>query len=142
MAHRSPVATPPVTPASQSSLEDGDRRRVDVGPPIRSRERRVRHRTPSGLVATDGLKMSCPCCGASESAVMKTTGEMKCPACGFIQSEVVKVRGLIDADAIRRRRECASCGTRFPTTESVDLKRLEQEAAAHGLSIEKYTQAP
>src|SRR4029077_10540903 len=98
-------------------MPGGDRRRVDVGPPPRTTERRVRHRTPSGLTATDGLKMACPCCGASESAVMKTTGEVVCPTCGHVQSEVVKVRGLIDADAIRRRRECASCGARFPTSE-------------------------
>jgi transcription elongation factor Elf1 len=116
----------------------GDRRRLDVGPPRRTRERRVRHRTPSGLTATDGLKMACPCCGASESAVAKTSGELTCPQCGHVQSDVVKVKGLIDVDAIRRRRECAGCGFRFPTMEAVDLERLEAELNARGISIADY----
>lgn len=107
----------------------GDRRHVDVGPPVKTRERRVRHKTPSGLVATDALKMPCPCCGGSESAVVRTSGELTCPLCGHVQSEVVKVRGLIDVEAIRRRRECV-CGFRFPTQETIDMARLEEENAA------------
>jgi hypothetical protein len=119
----------------------GDRRQVDVGPPSASRERRVRHRTPSGLTATDGLKMPCPCCGGSESAVFDTKGKATCPQCGRAQSEVVKVRGLIDADAIRRRRECV-CGFRFPTLETIDVARLQEELQAHGISLEKFRTAP
>jgi hypothetical protein len=123
------MAKPPQdTPTLVTPKPGGDRRKVDVGPPTRSRERRVRHTTPSGLVATDGLKMACPCCGGSESAVMKTSGEIRCAVCDHVQSEVVKVRGLIEEDAIRRRRECASCGARFPTIEAVDQVRLAQEA--------------
>jgi len=130
--HHVPPEAPPTT------MPGGDRRVVDVGPPPRVRDRRVRHKTPSGLTATDGLKMGCPCCGGSESAVMKTTGEVRCLACGHVQSEVVKVRGLVEADAIRRRRECASCGARFPTTEAVDHARLQAEAEKQGLDVDAY----
>lgn len=83
-----------------------DRRAATLGPPTGLTDRR--HRTRSGLVATDAIKMACPFCGGSESAV-------------------VRVRGLIDSDAIRRRRECASCGERFPTSETVDRELLDRE---------------
>lgn len=118
-----------------------DRREANLGPPPPTRERRVRHKTPSGLVATDGLKMSCPCCGGSESAVWRTTGDLQCPACGHIQSSVVKSKGLIESDAIRRRRACV-CGFRFPTHEVIDWPRLEAEMAAHGIDVAKFKTAP
>jgi hypothetical protein len=139
-----PVDTPPqpMLPAKPVLTPARDRRDVNLGPPPRTRERRVRHKTPSGLVATDGLKMACPCCGGSESAVVRRlAGDAKCPQCGQVRSEVVKVRGLIEEDAIRRRRECV-CGFRFPTHETIDWARLEQEMAAHGIDVEKFKTAP
>lgn len=49
---------------------------------------------------------------------------MKCPKCGFNQSKVIDSRHADDLTAIRRRRECESCGTRFTTFERVELQPL------------------
>ena len=90
-----------------------DRRQRNIGPPAGVEERRRderRHITKSGRRATDALKMACPFCGASESAVVRS-------------------RGAIVESKIRRRRECASCGERFPTFEKVDYECLERELA-------------
>jgi len=83
-----------------------DRRQETLGPPSGG-ERRI---TVSGRRATDAMKMACPFCGGSESAVVRS-------------------RGAIAADLVRRRRECADCGGRFPTTEAVDLDTLNREQA-------------
>lgn len=88
----------------------GDRRRQDLGPPRGQRERRV---TPSGRRASDALKMACPHCGASVSAVVRS-------------------RGGVVADKVGRRRECAECGRRFPTSERVDRELLERELEERG----------
>jgi len=61
--------------------------------------------------ATDALKMACPFCGASSSAVVRS-------------------RGAIANDVVRRRRECADCGQRFPTSEVVDHAALARELEA------------
>ena len=45
---------------------------------------------------------------------------MKCPYCGFAQDRVVDSRESKEADSIRRRRECESCGRRFTTYERID----------------------
>ena len=85
-----------------------DRRRRSLGAPSGLVERRTvlqQHR------ATDALKMACPFCGVSESAVRRS-------------------KGAIAVDAIRRRRQCAGCGGRFPTSETVDREALERELAA------------
>ncbi len=42
---------------------------------------------------------------------------MKCPACGHAESKVVDSRPADEGSAIRRRRECLSCGRRFTTYE-------------------------
>ncbi len=42
---------------------------------------------------------------------------MRCPKCGCDESKVVDSRPSENNDAIRRRRECASCGFRFTTYE-------------------------
>lgn len=49
---------------------------------------------------------------------------MKCPKCSFNQSKVVDSRHADDMNAIRRRRECEKCGTRFTTFERVELQPL------------------
>ena len=49
---------------------------------------------------------------------------MRCPACGARDTRVVDSRDLDEAVAIRRRRECPSCGTRFTTYERIEAARL------------------
>jgi DNA-directed RNA polymerase subunit M/transcription elongation factor TFIIS len=87
-----------------------ERRHVDVAVPTEL-DRRARHQTSSGRRATDAIKMACPFCGSSESAVVRS-------------------RGAINEDVIRRRRECVGCGKRFPTIEAVDMATLARELAS------------
>jgi transcriptional repressor NrdR len=49
---------------------------------------------------------------------------MRCPNCGERDTRVVDSRDLEDTGAIRRRRECAVCATRFTTYERVEAARL------------------
>lgn len=42
---------------------------------------------------------------------------MRCPKCGCVESKVIDSRPSDNADTIRRRRECISCGFRFTTYE-------------------------
>ncbi len=42
---------------------------------------------------------------------------MRCPNCGCDESKVVDSRPSESNEAIRRRRECVKCGTRFTTYE-------------------------
>jgi len=44
---------------------------------------------------------------------------MRCPRCTSTEDRVIDSRASKDGTSIRRRRECASCGHRFSTTESV-----------------------
>ncbi len=46
---------------------------------------------------------------------------MKCPYCGNVETRVVDSRYSEDMEAIRRRRECLSCGKRFTTYERVEI---------------------
>lgn len=43
---------------------------------------------------------------------------MKCPSCGTDEDRVIDSRSSRDGHAIRRRRECSSCGHRFTTYEA------------------------
>ena len=45
---------------------------------------------------------------------------MRCPDCSALDDKVVDSRASDDGSAIRRRRECLSCGHRFTTFERVD----------------------
>ena len=45
---------------------------------------------------------------------------MRCPACSSLDDKVVDSRLADDGGAIRRRRECLSCGRRFTTFERLD----------------------
>ena len=45
---------------------------------------------------------------------------MKCIYCGNTESKVLDSRSSDDANSIRRRRECLSCGKRFTTYEKVE----------------------
>lgn len=49
---------------------------------------------------------------------------MRCPACGADDDRVVDSRPSPDRDAVRRRRECLPCRTRFTTFERVELPEL------------------
>lgn len=49
---------------------------------------------------------------------------MRCPFCGHEDSQVKDSRAADDGSAIRRRRECPSCGGRFTTFERVQLREL------------------
>lgn len=49
---------------------------------------------------------------------------MRCPFCGHEDSQVKDSRSADDGAAIRRRRECPSCGGRFTTFERVQLRDL------------------
>ena len=46
---------------------------------------------------------------------------MHCPFCNHAESKVTDSRGVIEQNAIRRRRECLQCLKRFTTFETVDL---------------------
>ena len=49
---------------------------------------------------------------------------MRCPHCGTIEDKVVESRTLANGDAVRRRRECISCGYRFTSYEKIDEGQL------------------
>lgn len=49
---------------------------------------------------------------------------MKCPFCGSDNTQVKDSRDTDDNTAIRRRRECGECGSRFTTFERVQLRDL------------------
>lgn len=42
---------------------------------------------------------------------------MRCPVCGCLESKVIDSRPSENGSAIRRRRQCESCGHRFTTYE-------------------------
>jgi transcriptional repressor NrdR len=48
---------------------------------------------------------------------------VRCPSCGVSDTRVVDSRDIDDA-AIRRRRECNACATRFTTYERIESARL------------------
>ena len=49
---------------------------------------------------------------------------MRCPFCAHEDSQVKDSRPTEDNAAIRRRRQCASCGARFTTFERVQLREV------------------
>lgn len=49
---------------------------------------------------------------------------MRCPTCGTDDDRVVDSRPTGDGEAIRRRRECSRCHSRFTTFERVELPVL------------------
>lgn len=49
---------------------------------------------------------------------------MKCPFCGCDDTIVKDSRNTDDNSAVRRRRECPDCGSRFTTFERVQLREL------------------
>ncbi len=55
---------------------------------------------------------------------------MRCPFCREEDSRVVDSRTVEDGGAIRRRRECASCGRRFTTAETAQLNVVKRSGAS------------
>ncbi|MGB7417588.1 MAG: transcriptional regulator NrdR [Erythrobacter sp.] len=49
---------------------------------------------------------------------------MRCPYCAHEDTQVKDSRPTEDATAIRRRRQCTSCGARFTTFERVQLREV------------------
>ena len=50
---------------------------------------------------------------------------MKCPKCGEGDDKVLDSRSVREGAAIRRRRECSSCGCRFTTYEEIDRDEVQ-----------------
>lgn len=59
-----------------------------------------------------------------EHNLFKRVTDMKCPKCSATHSRVVDSRHADEANAIRRRRECENCGTRFTTFEHIEVSPL------------------
>jgi transcriptional repressor NrdR len=57
-----------------------------------------------------------------------------CPFCRHDDSRVVDSRATDDGTAIRRRRQCPSCGRRFTTVETASLTVLKRSGAAEPFS--------
>ncbi|MCL2600292.1 MAG: transcriptional regulator NrdR [Treponema sp.] len=49
---------------------------------------------------------------------------MRCPHCGSNDDKVLESRTLANGEAIRRRRECESCGYRFTSYERTEDKQF------------------
>ncbi len=49
---------------------------------------------------------------------------MRCPSCGFEEDRVIDSRPVREGRSVRRRRECAGCGNRFTTYETVAVESL------------------
>ncbi|MDR1419565.1 MAG: transcriptional regulator NrdR [Treponema sp.] len=49
---------------------------------------------------------------------------MRCPHCGNFDDKVIESRTLANGEAIRRRRECNSCGRRFTSYERIEDKQF------------------
>jgi len=50
---------------------------------------------------------------------------MRCPYCHGTEDRVVDSRSSREGGAVRRRRECLSCGRRFTTYEYVEERQLQ-----------------
>lgn len=62
---------------------------------------------------------------------------MKCPRCQSPEDKVVDSRSIREGAAIRRRRECLECGSRFTTYEYIEPEELR--VIKRDKSIENYS---
>ena len=62
---------------------------------------------------------------------------MFCPFCRYPDSRVIDSRTAEDGSAIRRRRECPQCGSRFSTSETASLMVLKRSGVVEPFSREK-----
>ena len=62
---------------------------------------------------------------------------MHCPFCRHPDSRVVDSRTADDGSAIRRRRQCPSCGRRFSTVESASLAVTKRSGVSEPFSRSK-----
>jgi len=65
---------------------------------------------------------------------------MRCPECDSVENRVVDTRTTREGRAVRRRRECLSCGARFTTYEYVEARPtqvLKRDGAAEDFDREK-----
>ncbi|MCO6428870.1 transcriptional regulator NrdR [Nitrosomonas communis] len=60
---------------------------------------------------------------------------MRCPFCNAEDTSVINSRVSEEGDRVRRRRHCMSCGKRFTTYETVEL-RLPQVVKRNGNRVE------
>ncbi|WP_418607089.1 transcriptional regulator NrdR [Georgenia sp. SUBG003] len=62
---------------------------------------------------------------------------MHCPFCRHADTRVIDSRTAEDGSAIRRRRQCPSCGRRFSTVETSSLTVVKRSGATEPFSREK-----
>ncbi len=65
---------------------------------------------------------------------------MRCPKCGYEESKVIDSRPSENREAIRRRRECLRCGSRFTTyerREEMPLMVLKRDGAKETFDRQK-----
>ena len=62
---------------------------------------------------------------------------MLCPSCRSEQSRVLDSRTVESGSAIRRRRECSNCGTRFTTLERSILLVTKRNGVTEEFSRDK-----
>ncbi|MEE6274037.1 transcriptional regulator NrdR [Georgenia wangjunii] len=62
---------------------------------------------------------------------------MHCPFCRHEDSRVIDSRTAEDGSAIRRRRQCPSCGRRFTTLETSSLSVIKRSGVVEPFSREK-----
>ena len=63
---------------------------------------------------------------------------MNCPFCRNEESRVIDSRPVDEGTAIRRRRECTTCGSRFSTPETAVLSIIKRSGATEPVSREKF----
>ncbi|MCK6212323.1 transcriptional regulator NrdR [Georgenia sp. EYE_87] len=62
---------------------------------------------------------------------------MHCPFCRHADTRVIDSRTAEDGSAIRRRRQCPSCGRRFSTVETSSLTVVKRSGASEPFSRDK-----
>lgn len=65
---------------------------------------------------------------------------MKCPKCGYMDDKVLDSRAAREGIAVRRRRQCLSCGQRFTTFEEIvkeGLRVIKRDGSREEFSRQK-----